>query len=82
VTGTSELIDTLVACAAPVKRLRPPFVRAALWLGGACLLLAVVAIGHGVRTDVAERLHEPFFVTSVAAAVVTAISGRSGGVRD
>ena len=31
-TTTPELIDTLVACATPVRRLRPPLVRAGLWL--------------------------------------------------
>ncbi len=72
-TATSELIDTLVAGAAPVRRLRPPLVRAALWLGGAGLLLGLVAIGHGVRTDVAERLREPAFVASLVAALATAV---------
>lgn len=72
-TGTSELIDTLVAGAEPVSRLRPPLVRAALWLGGAGLLLTLVAIGHGVRADVAERLREPAFVASLAAALATAV---------
>ena len=30
-TRTPELIDTLVECATPVRRLRPPLMRAAIW---------------------------------------------------
>jgi hypothetical protein len=73
VTRTPDLIDALVECATPVRRLRPPLVRAGLWLGFAGLILALLAIGHGVRGDLAERLHQPVFVVSIAAALATAI---------
>jgi hypothetical protein len=73
VTRTPELIDILVECATPVRRLRPPLVRAGLWLAFAGLILALVAIGHGVRTDLAARLHEPTFAASIAAALATGI---------
>jgi hypothetical protein len=73
VTGTSELIDALVDCATPVRRLRPPFVRAMLWLGFAGLVLALVAIGHGLRADLTLRLHQPTFAISTAAALATGI---------
>ena len=72
-TRTPELIDILVECATPVRRLRPPLVRAGLWLAFAGLILALVAIGHGVRTDLAARLHEPTFAASIAAALATGI---------
>ncbi len=49
VTKTPDLIDALVECATPVRRLRPPLVRAGLWLAFAGLILALLAIGHGVR---------------------------------
>ncbi len=41
--STERLIETLVADAAPVRRLRPPLLRAALWLAvaGATLALAI-----------------------------------------
>ena len=54
--ATSELIETLVADARPVRRLRPPLVRAALWLVIATLILVAVALLHGVREDLPMRL--------------------------
>jgi hypothetical protein len=73
VTRTPELIDALVGCATPVRRLRPPLARAAIWLAFAGLILALVSVGHGVRADLAARLHEPTFVTGMAAALATGI---------
>jgi hypothetical protein len=73
VTRTPDLIDALVECAIPVRRLRPPLVRAGLWLGFAGLILALLAIGHGLRGDLAERLHQPVFAVSIAAALATGI---------
>jgi hypothetical protein len=73
VTTTPDLIDALVECAAPVRRLRRPLVRAGLWLAFAALILALLAIGHGVRGDLAERLHQPVFAVSMAAALATGI---------
>jgi hypothetical protein len=73
VTRTPDLIDALVERATPVRRLRPPLVRAGLWLGFAGLVLTLLAIGHGVRTDLVERLQQPVFVVSIAAALATGI---------
>jgi hypothetical protein len=73
VTKTPDLIDALVECATPVRRLRPPLVRAGLWLALAAVILALLAIGHGVRADLAERLHQPVFAVSIAAALATGI---------
>jgi hypothetical protein len=56
-----------------VRRLRPPLVRGALWLALAAFILALLAIGHGVRTDLAERLHQPVFAVSIAAALATGV---------
>jgi hypothetical protein len=53
--------------------LRPPVVRAALWLAFAGLVLALIAIGHGVRADLMARLDEPKFVVSMGAALATGI---------
>ena len=72
-TGTRELIDALVECATPVRRLRPPLVRAMLWFAFAGLVLAVIAVGHGLRADLALRLHESTFVITTAAALATGI---------
>jgi hypothetical protein len=73
VTATRELIDTLVECATPVRRLRPPIVRATLWLAFAGLVLALIAVGHGVRADLMARLDEPKFATGMGAALATGI---------
>lgn len=70
---TSNLIDSLVADAAPVRRLRPPMVRAACWLLLAALILALAASHHGLRPDLAAKLAQPVFVTGVAAAMLTAV---------
>ena len=72
-TKTPDLIDALVECATPVRRLRPPLVRGALWLALAAFILALLAIGHGVRADLAERLQQPVFAVSIAAALATGV---------
>ena len=72
-TETQKLIDTLVASATPVQRLRPPLVRAFSWLALAAAILALLAIGHGVRSDLVEHLHQPMFLVSMAAALLTGV---------
>jgi hypothetical protein len=73
VTKTPELIDTLVECATPVRRLRPPLVRAGLWLMLAALVLGLIALAHGLRPDIAARLRQPVFALSMIAALATGI---------
>lgn len=72
-TETSELIDKLVECAAPVRRLRPPLMRAGLWIVLATLVLGLIAIAHGLRPDIAARLQQPVFVLSMIATLATGI---------
>ena len=72
-TRTPELIDTLVECATPVRRLRPPLMRAVLWLAFAGLVIALLVIGHGVRPDLAQHLQQPAFAMSIASALATGI---------
>ena len=72
-TRTPDLIDTLVECATPVRRLRPPLVRAMLWLAFAGLVLALLAMGHGLRPDLTLRLHQAIFAITIAAALATGI---------
>jgi len=73
VTNTPELIDTLVQAAAPVRRLRPPLVRAALWILLAAFVLVLIAIGNGLRPDIAIRIRQPVFVLSMIAALATGL---------
>lgn len=70
---TPDLIELLVANAAPVRRLRPPLARAAGWLLFAALILALLAVSHGVRPDLGLRLQQPVFVIGIAASLATGI---------
>jgi hypothetical protein len=73
VITTPDLIDSLVAGAKPVRRLRHPLVRAALWLLFAALVFALVAVARGVRPDIALRLEQPVFVIGIAASLLTGV---------
>ena len=70
---TPDLIETLAANATPIRRLRPPLARAGLWLLFAAFILGLLAIGHGVRADLAERLQHPVFVVGMAASLLTGV---------
>ncbi len=70
---TSELVDSLVSDMKPVRRLRPPIVRASCWLLIAMLMLGMAALGHGVRPDLMEKLRQLTFAIGIAAAMVTGV---------
>lgn len=70
---TPDLIAALAANASPVRRLRPPLTRAAIWLLFAGFILGLLAIGHGVRPDLMLRLQQPAFVIGLAASLLTGI---------
>jgi hypothetical protein len=63
----------LCAAAKPVRRLRPPLVRAALWLLLAGLVLVALAALLGTRPDLALRLREPTFLGALAGALLTGV---------
>lgn len=71
--NTSDLITSLVADAKPVKRLWPPLLRAGGWLLMAGVVLGLLAVNQGVRPDLVRCLHDPAFVTSLAAAILTGV---------
>jgi hypothetical protein len=73
VITTPELIDSLATSAGPVKRLRPPVVRAVCWLLFAGFMLALIAVAHGLRSDLAARLDEPIFVFGLVSVLLTGI---------
>ena len=68
---TSDLIDVLAADARPVRRLRSPAVRAALWLALAVLVFGALAAGLGVREDLAQQLQRLSFVVGMAGSLLT-----------
>jgi hypothetical protein len=73
VITTSDLIESLAAEAGPVRRLRHPLVRAAWWLLLAFVVVLLLAIDHGLRGDIGDRLRQPVFVVGLAASLVTGI---------
>ena len=70
-TATPDLIETLAAAVVPVRRLPPPGVRAVAWVALALALIGVLAVLHGVRPDLMDRLHQPAFVLGAGASLLT-----------
>lgn len=68
---TSDLISSLAKDLAPVRRLRPPSVRAGGWLVLAAVVLILVGVAQGLRPDLAQRLNDPAFVASMVASLLT-----------
>jgi len=73
VITTPQLIELLATGAKPVRRLRPPLVRAGSWLVLAALLFGLLAVAHGTRTDLARQLARPDFAIGLAASLVTGV---------
>jgi len=73
VITTPDLISLLAANATPVRRLRPPLTRAAIWLVFAACILGLLAVGQGVRSDIAERMEQPVFVIAIASSMLTGV---------
>lgn len=70
---TPDLIDSITASAAPVQRLRPPLVRATLWLLFAAFILVLLVVSQGVRADLTQRLQEPAFAVGLFSALLTGV---------
>jgi len=75
VITTPDLIDALAANLTPVRRLRPPVTRAARWLLLAVLLVALLAVSQGIRSDLVQRLREPTFILGMSGALLTGVLG-------
>lgn len=72
-SGTQGLIDQLAADARPVRRLRPPLLRAALWLGASLVVIAVLALVFGLRADFDAARQQSGFLPGLGAAVATGL---------
>ncbi len=70
---TSDLIRSLAVNAPPVRRLRPPLVRAAGWLLLAAVLMGLMTLSHGVRPQFGERMQDMVFATNMIASLLTGI---------
>jgi len=76
---TDGLIKLLVTDLQPVRRLHPPLLRCACWLAFAIVIIAMIAMSHGIRPDLAQRFQDPLFSVRVVAAVVTGILAALSG---
>jgi hypothetical protein len=70
--ANDKLIDRLAADATPVKRLRPPLLRAGVWLGTYCALIAGAVWVFGATPAAAAE--EPRALLESAAIVFTGVS--------
>jgi hypothetical protein len=70
---TPELMAALVARAEPVRRLRPPLLRAVSWLLIAGLVLLALGVLSGPRPGLAERLQQPTFAMMLLASLATGV---------
>jgi hypothetical protein len=73
VVTTPDLIDEICASATPVRRLRPPLVRAMLWLLIAGLVVALLAAVRGIRPGLALLLGEPGFAAALVGSLLTGV---------
>ncbi|MGE0652547.1 MAG: NrsF family protein [Alphaproteobacteria bacterium] len=70
---TDKLIDALTADAAPVRRLRPPMMRALAWIAGAAIIVGAISLLHGLRPDLGSKLADSVFVMQIVAAAATGV---------
>jgi hypothetical protein len=72
---TEDLINALATEArTPVRRLRPPAIRSAIWLALSAPWIALVVAEMGLRPDLADKLAEPGWMIEQGAALMVAIT--------
>jgi len=74
VTSTDDLIASLAADAKPVRRLRPPLVRAAAWLALFVALVGAVTLATGAWPEMFARLRDQRFAVELTATSVTGLA--------
>jgi hypothetical protein len=78
---TNELIERLAADLRPVRQLRPPWMRALLWMGIALPSVAVVVWSKLMMLDPAQMSADPRFMIEQAAALATAVTAAIAAFR-
>ena len=73
-SDTDVLIARLSERLEPVRPLRKPWLRAALWSAFATLVIAAMAILFGTRADILHALGEAKFVLAVCGAWLTGLT--------
>jgi hypothetical protein len=71
---TERLIERLVESAEPVRRLRPPLVRAALWLLFVSVIGTLVVLSFAHLTVFERRAEDPKLVLELCGTVLTGIA--------
>jgi hypothetical protein len=71
VITTPDLIESLATSMTPVRRLRPPLVRAGCWLLLAAVILGLLAVSQGIRSDLSQRLQQAGFTVAMGASLLT-----------
>jgi hypothetical protein len=71
VITTPELIDSLACEMTPVRRLRPPLIRALGWLLLAAIVVCLLAVSQGIRPDLWHRLQQSAFAVGLAGSLLT-----------
>jgi hypothetical protein len=69
--ATERIIETLVADARPVRRLRPPTLRALLWLLAVAAIAAAAIMQFSDLAVMAQRLRDPKLVVEMVATLLT-----------
>jgi hypothetical protein len=72
---TEQLIEELVGGLQPMRRLRPPALRAALWLTAVAVLAALALLGFADWPQVNQRMAVPRIALECAAAGLTGVTG-------
>src|SRR5256885_12493301 len=73
-SDTDALISQLSDGLEPVKPLRKPWLRAALWSAFATVIIALLGIFFGARADIAHALHEAKFVMPLVGSWLTGLT--------
>ncbi|MGY3236278.1 hypothetical protein ACVWZ4_003153 [Bradyrhizobium sp. USDA 4472] len=68
---TSDLIQSLANTARPIRVIRPPLLRAGCWLLITLVALVLLALEHGLRSDIANQLRNPSFLVGTTASCLT-----------
>jgi hypothetical protein len=68
---TPDLIESLARGMTPVRRLRPPIVRSLGWLLLAAIVVGLLAVSQGTRSDLSQRLQQSGFVIGLAGSILT-----------
>src|SRR5260221_2557282 len=72
--STDEVINSLAGQLPPVRRLKPPLVRAVGWIALGTLVVGAQVVLRGLRPDLAGQLRDPAFLVKVGGAWLTAVT--------